>query len=307
MVIKMFIVVNPVSANGLTAKEWPEYEALLREAGYNFEVAYTEYPNHGTEITRQALKKGYKTIVSVGGDGTMNEVANGFFENGALIDEDARLVVFSRGTGCDFIRTLGINKGIDDLLSVLKRNIVKKIDVGVSEFVGYDGMNKIRYFLNESDIGIGGETTNRVNKRSKVLKGFLSFLIGAFIALINYKNKYFEIVIDDTIEIKGMMNSVVIANGKYFGGGMKVAPEASMTDGVFDIVIIGDINKFEFIKSFPLIYSGKHLKHPKLKLYKGKRVKVHCREKALFEVDGEQPGTADAQYEILPAAMNILV
>lgn len=303
----MFVIVNPASANKSTAKEWPAYEKLLKEAGYSFNVAYTEYPNHGTEIARQALKKGYKTIVSVGGDGTMNEVVNGFFEDGALINEDARLAVFSRGTGCDLIRTLGIDKGIEDLLSILERNTVKKVDVGVSEFIGYDGIKKIRYFLNESDIGIGGETTNRVNQRSKVFKGFLSFLIGAIITLVHYKNKYFEVVIDDTTEIKGMMNSVVIANGKYFGGGMKVAPEASMTDGVFDIVVIGDVNKLEFIKSFPLIYSGKHLKHPKLKLYKGKKVKVHCSERALFEVDGEQPGTSDAQYEILPAALNILI
>lgn len=304
---KMYVIVNPVSANGATAKEWPEYEAALKASGYSFDVVFTNYPNHATELARQALKQGFKTIMSVGGDGTMNEVLNGFFENGAILDETARLVVFSRGTGCDFIRSLGIKKGIEDLLSVLERSREKRVDVGLSKFKGYDGKEKTRYFLNVSDIGIGGETTNRVNKHSKLLKGFLSFLIGAVATIILYRNKNFEIVIDDSTEIKGKMNSVIVANGRYFGGGMQVAPEASMTDGIFDILIFGNLSKLELIRSFPLIYSGSHLNHPKLKLYKGRKVKVHCHEKALFEVDGEQPGTADAEFEILPEAINIMV
>lgn len=306
MTDKMYIIVNPVSANGTTAKEWPQHEAALKTSGFSFDVAFTGFPEHATDLARHAIKQGYRTIVSVGGDGTMNEVLNGFFENGKLVDKTARLVVFSRGTGCDFIRTLGIKKGMEDLISVLQRNNEQKVDVGVSRFKNYDGTIKTRYFLNVSDIGIGGETTNRVNRHSKFLKGFLSFLLGAVATIILYRNKNFEVTIDDSIEIKGKMNSVIVANGRYFGGGMLVAPEASLTDGLFDILIFGNLGKPDLIRSFPLIYSGRHLTHPKVKLYKGRKVKVLCREKALFEVDGEQPGTADAEFEILPGALHIM-
>jgi diacylglycerol kinase family enzyme len=166
---KMFIIVNPVSANSTTVKDWPQFEKVLQDSNYDFEAVLTERPGHATELTRQALKAGYKTIMSVGGDGTMNEVVNGFFENGQSVAEDSRLVVFSRGTGCDFIKALGIKKGIGDLLDILATNQVKQIDVGSVKFADADGKRVIRYFLNVADIGIGAETANRVNKHSKLM------------------------------------------------------------------------------------------------------------------------------------------
>ena len=304
---KMFIIVNPVSSNKVTAKEWPQFEKVLLDSGYEFEAALTERPGHATELTRQALNAGYKTIMSVGGDGTMNEVVNGFFEGGKLMYEDSRLVVFSRGTGCDFIKTLGIKKGIEELLLTLERNETRKIDVGRVDFIDTVGKTVTRYFMNVADIGLGAETANRVNKHSKLLKGFLSFMLGAVCTIILYKNKNFEVVIDDKTILKARMNSVIIANGKYFGGGMKVAPEALVDDGVFDIITLGDLSKLELIKSFPLIYDGKHLSHPKVKMYRGSKVKVRSNGEGLIEVDGEIPGSDDAEFELLPKVLNILV
>ncbi|HYF82806.1 MAG TPA: diacylglycerol kinase family protein [Clostridia bacterium] len=304
---KIFIIVNPVSSNKVTAKEWPQFEKVLLGSGYEFEAALTERPGHATELTRQALNAGYKTIMSVGGDGTMNEVVNGFFEGGKLMYEDSRLVVFSRGTGCDFIKTLGIKKGIEELLLTLERNEARKIDVGRVDFIDTVGKTVTRYFMNVADIGLGAETANRVNKHSKLLKGFLSFMLGAVSTIILYKNKNFEVVIDDKTVLKARMNSVIIANGKYFGGGMKVAPEALVDDGVFDIITLGDLSKLELIKSFPLIYEGKHLSHPKVKMYRGSKVKVRSNGEGLIEVDGEIPGSDDAEFELLPKVLNILV
>lgn len=304
---KMFIIVNPVSANKSTKKEWPQFRKILSDSGYEFEAVLTEYPGHATELAGKALKAGYKTIMSVGGDGTMNEIVNGFFEDGRYIAEDSRLVVFSMGTGCDFIKTLGVKKGIDELLIVLDRNQSKKVDVGCVNFIDATGGSVTRYFMNVADIGIGAETADRVNKHSKLLKGFLSFAIGAVSTIIVYKNKDFEVVIDDTTILKERMNSVIIANGKYFGGGMKVAPEALIDDGVFDIIIFGDLSKPDLIKSFPLIYDGKHLDHPKLRMYRGSKVKVKSGGKGLIEVDGEIPGRDDAVFELLPKVLNILV
>jgi len=304
---KIYIVVNPVSANKTTAREWPLYEKALSDAGFEFDAVLTEYPGHAAELTRKALKLGYKTIMSVGGDGTMNEVVNGFFDNDRLIDENSRLVVFSRGTGCDFIRTLGINKNIEDLLAILKRNREKQIDVGRLSLVSAEGNMSVKYFLNIADIGIGAETADRVNKNSKRLSGFLSFMLGTLSTVVLYKNQNFEVVIDDNIHLNGIMNSVIVANGKYFGGGMMVAPDAVMDDGVFDIIILGNLSKPDIIKSFPLIYKGKHMNHPKLKYYRGSKIKVTSGGKGLIEVDGEIPGRADAVFELMPKAFKILV
>ena len=303
---RIFFVVNPVSAAKSTGKIWPQYAVALKEQGFEFDYEFTERPEHATELTAKALKDGYGTIVSVGGDGTMNEVVNGFFENGSLINAAARLAVFSRGTGCDFIRSIGIKKGFDDLVSLLKRNDTIKCDIGKVNFLSYKGYTVEKYFLNVADIGLGGETTNRVNKTSKVLKGFLSFLICAVKSILSYKNKQFELIIDGATVYKEKLNSVVIANGQYFGGGMQIAPNAVLDDGVFDVIVLGNLTKPEIFTSFPLIYKGKHLKHPKLKQLRGRRVTVRCEEKALLEIDGEQLGTSDAEFEILPNLISVL-
>ena len=304
---KICIVVNPVSANKTTAREWPLFEKVLSDAGFEFEAVLTEYPGHAAELTRKALKLGYNTIMSVGGDGTMNEVVNGFFENDRLIDENSRLVVFSRGTGCDFVRSLGINRNIEDLLAILKRNREKQIDVGRLSLVRAEGNMPARYFLNVADTGIGAETANRVNMHSKRLSGFLSFMLGTLSTVVLYKNQNFEVVIDDKIHLNGIMNSVIVANGKFFGGGMMVAPDAVLDDGVFDIIILGNLSKYDIIKSFPLIYKGKHMNHPKLKYYRGSKVKVTSGGKGLIEADGEIPGRADAVFELMPKALKILI
>ncbi len=304
---KMFIIVNPVSANNNTGKEWPLFEKTLWESGYEFDTAFTEYPGHGTDLARQALYKGYRTIMSVGGDGTMNEIVNGFFDNGHPVNPDSRLAIFSRGTGCDLIRTLGINKGINDLLDILIRDEEKQLDAGSISFADNTGKTTDRYFLNVADIGIGAETANNVNKRSKLLKGFLSFMLGAVSTIITYKNKDFEVLIDDNVILNEKLNSIIVANGKYFGGGMKVAPDAEVDDGLFDIIIIGNLSKPETIASFPLIYKGEHISHPKVRCYRGKKVTVKSGGLGLIEADGEIPGRYDAVFSILPKAIKVLI
>lgn len=304
---KILMIVNPVSAGKQTGKEWPEFERLLKGNSINFDVKYTEYRGHATEITRKALENGYDLIVSVGGDGTMNEVVNGFFDNNTPIDTNACLAVFSRGTGCDFIKTIGIDKGIDAFLKILKTGNIKKLDVGEVRYEDYKKGNNTRYFLNISDLGLGGETTNRINKTAKSFKGFLSFLFNAIISIILYKNKHMEVIVDGKEVYNQRINSVMVANGKFFGGGMMIAPEAKLDDGEFDIVVLEDLSKLELIISFHLIYKGMHFNHPKVKLYKGKSVIVKSKEKVLLDIDGEQPGTTNAQFRIIDKTINVIV
>ncbi len=305
--MKVFCVVNPVSAGKKTLGEWPIFEKQLVELGYSFDWTFTEYPEHATLITREKLKQGYDLIVSVGGDGTMNEVVNGFFEAGEAINKDACLAVFSRGTGCDFIRTIGITKGFEDFAELLKRRRINTLDVGRVSYTKESGQTASKLFLNISDVGLGGETTLRVNKTKKHLKGFLAFLIGAMLTILKYRNKRMRLEIDGKVIKDENINSIIVANAKYFGGGMLISPESVPNDGLLDIIVLGSMNTFELIRDFHLIYKGEHLTHPKVSHYRGQKIKVTSEPYGLLEIDGEQPGITPAEFEIIPQAIHVLV
>lgn len=307
LVTKIFFIVNPVSAGNKTLKEWPVFEIKLKEKGFKFDWIYTEYPEHATIITREVIKSGYNLIVSVGGDGTMNEILNGFFENGNLINDEAKLAVFARGTGCDFIRSFGIKRGFENFVKILEKNEVQKLDVGKVSFLHTSGQVVTKHFLNISDVGLGGETTRRVNKTKKHLKGFLAFLIGAMLTILKYRNKTIELEIDGKIVKSEKINSVIVANAKYFGGGMYISPNSEVNDGLLDIIIIGDFKTLELIRDFHLIYNGKHLTHHKISHYKAKKVKITSEPVALLEFDGEQQGTTPAEFEIIQQAVKVLI
>ena len=304
---KIFFIVNPVSAGQKTLKEWPSFEQHLKENGYKFDWIFTEYPEHATIITREVIKSGYNLVVSVGGDGTMNEVLNGFFENGNIINAEAKLAVFARGTGCDFIRSFGIKRGFENFVKVLEKNEVQKLDVGKVSFLHTSGQAVTKYFLNISDVGLGGETTRRVNKTKKHLKGFLAFLIGAMLTILKYRNKTIKLEIDGEVIKNEKINSVIVANAKYFGGGMYISPNSEVNDGLLDIIVIGDFKTLELIRDFHLIYNGKHLTHQKICHYRGKKVKITSEPVALLEFDGEQQGTTPAEFEIIGQAVKVLI
>jgi len=304
----MFIV-NPASANGNTKEKWKDYVPHIEKALGKIDYEMTEAPKHAIELTRKALKNGYKTIIAVGGDGTMNEVANGFFhQDGTPVSADARLAVFSQGTGCDYIKTLKHKKGLEDVLEVLLRNEEKTLDSGW--VIASATEKKPRFFLNIADSGIGGATSLRVNENSKVLKGFVSFLISALYTLLTYKDKKAKVYLDGKLIADGLINSVIVANGKYFGGGMKVAPEASMNDGILDVVIFHHMSRVVLLKSFPAIYNGDHIKNPHCSFHRGKRVVVETQgfeNGMITELDGEQVGFTSAEFGIIPASIKVLV
>jgi diacylglycerol kinase (ATP) len=304
---KVFFVVNPVSAGKKTFGEWPAFEKQLKALGYSFDWNFTEYPQHATSITGEKLKQGYNLIVSVGGDGTMNEVVNGFFEQGEAINPEACLAVFSRGTGCDFIRSMGITKSFEDFVKVLERSTVKTLDAGHVSFATESGEAASKFFLNISDIGLGGETTRRVNKTKKHLKGFFAFLIGAILTILKYRNKRMHLEIDGKVIKDEKINSIIVANAKYFGGGMLISPESVPNDGLLDIIVLGNISALELIRNFHLIYTGKHLSQSKVYHYTGKRIKVSSQPYGLLEIDGEQPGITPAEFKIIPQAIKVLV
>lgn len=300
-----FAVVNPQSGSGRTRKRWPKYLRRLRDDGYLIDFAYTTEPGDATRVTQRVLYEGYTHIIAVGGDGTMNEVVNGFFSNGELINTESELALFSHGTGGDLIRTLSISRGIEGFLEILGRGQKRLIDVGEVLFQDEHRQQINRYFLNVADVGLGGETVAHVNKQSKLLGGKLSFLIGSVVSILRYRNKFMCCEIDGKLIIEGRLNSIMVANGRYIGGGMMIAPHAELDDGLFDVVCLGDFSTLMLLRHLPKLYKGTHLGIPGVTVHRGRSVVITTVEKVLLDIDGEQPGQAPLKFILHPKALCI--
>lgn len=301
-------IVNPVSANGRTGKVWPKYEQVFHDEGIDLEVRFTEYPGHAIELARTALAEGYRRIMAVGGDGTTNEVINGLYREGDLLAKDIKLIIFSQGTGCDFIRSFGIGKEIEDIVNIIRRERVREVDVAEVCYRNYAGKNETRLFLNVADTGIGASTAKLVNESSKIYGGFLSYLIGVFRTLFSYKNKKTWVIIDGQEQYNQYLNSVIIANGKYFGGGVMIAPEAELDSGKLNIVVLKNFSKMGIIVNLAKAYKGSHLSHPLVDSLQAEEILLELEDEGSseLELDGELVGVLPATFRILKDKLPIL-
>jgi len=307
---RFFLVVNPRSAAGAVAREWHRIAAAVRSACGTFEHAFTTGPGHATLLTRSALREGYSVIVSVGGDGTLNEVVNGFFEGGAPVCAGASLGFIPVGTGGDFRKTLGIPVVIEDAARVLSSKASKTLDLGRLSLVGPHGEQTERYFINIASFGMGGLVDSIVNSSSKVLGGKISFLLATGRAALRYRNQAVRLTLDGGKAFERRVFNVAVANGRFFGGGMQIAPEADPCDGLFDVVILGNLAMPEILLNLRSVYEGTHLGLPKVEHFRASHVRaepVEPGEHVLLDVDGEQPGSLPAEFTVVKQALAICV
>jgi YegS/Rv2252/BmrU family lipid kinase len=307
---KPVFVVNPNSANGSTRKEWPHIESLLKRVLPKYDTKFTARPMDATRLASEALHEGADLVISVGGDGTHNEVVNGFFADGAPINPTATLAVLSRGTGGDFRKTLGLSRcsGAEMKTAVeqLAACRVSPCDVGRLTFRDHAGVECRRYFVNITSFGMGGEVDKRVNESSKALGGKVSFFLGSLRATMAYKNRNVRVTVDGVPFYEGPIYNIAVANGKFFGGGMMIAPDARIDDGQFDVVACGDFNFVDALQFAAKVYGGKHLALPKIRSTRGSRVEAVSDEEVLLDVDGEAPGKLSAIFENLAGAIRVL-
>jgi diacylglycerol kinase (ATP) len=301
------LVVNPQSAGGKTERRWPQLRATIMEQFGPFEERFTRAAGEATELTRQALRGGAGLVVAVGGDGTINEVVNGFFDGAEPLGRDAAFGILPAGTGGDFIKSLGIPKDLAAAAAALRRASPRPIDVGRLTFVDGDGKQAIRHFINIASFGIGGLVDRYVNQSSKALGGKLSFALATLKAGASYKNPSVSITFDGGLARSGPIYNVAVANGRYFGGGMKVAPDAQLDDGWFDVITMGDFGFSDLVLRGMDIYSGKHLSNPKVSVQRARRVDARADGGAevLLDVDGEQPGRLPASFELVAGALKV--
>lgn len=301
------VIVNPASANGSTERDWPAIQNLLEFYALPYEARVTTAPGQAMALTRRALQDGFNCLIAVGGDGTINEVVNGWIGDDRPVNPEAVLGIIPRGTGCDFIRTLGIPRDTAQAIACIAAGNERRIDLGRVRFINHAGVEEVRYYDNIADIGIGGAVVDRVNRTTKVLGGFASFLIATVATFWSYRNKPTRVVIGEGPERELVTSNVVVANCQYFGGGMCILPQAVPDDGWLDVLIMKDFSRAEAYANVLRVYNGSHLQHPKIEVFRAKRVTVTSPEPLLLDIDGEYAGRAPAEFTIVPQALRVLV
>jgi diacylglycerol kinase (ATP) len=302
------VIVNPASGGGRTGRGWPRTAALLRGAGLDFDYALTERPAQATELARHAVGEGRPLVVAAGGDGTINEIGSGFFAGGEPIQSGSRLGVLPMGTGGDFGRTFSMSKHLETAAAALLAGRVRRIDAGRVRYRRPDGGEGLAHFLNVADAGIGGEVVRMVNSGRRLFSGELTFTLASVVALLRWRNQPMRVVADGR-EWNLVAQQVVVANCQYYGGGMRVAPYAMPDDGLFDVMIGGDLSRLESVRLMAPLRSGEHLekKVDKIHHLTARRVEVSSPAPVLLDLDGEQPGTLPALFEVLPGAIELIV
>ncbi len=312
---KVHVIVNPLSARGRTSQRWNAIKELIHHYFTEFKYIFTEQPRQATEIARDLLKDGFDLIIGVGGDGTVNEIANGYFHQDSqqAINGDASLAIIPSGTGSDFVRSQRIPRDFKRSIETIKNSGVKTIDVGKITF-NFDSAEAGRssaYFVNVADFGLGAEVSRTCAAVPSRKRGPFSYYLGLLSTIRNYKSKKVKVVIDDSEEISDRFLIGAVANGSIFGGGMIIAPGAEPDDGYFDLVLVEDMGRFEIVTSSRRLYTGTLPEHPKVKVKRVKNIKVYPAEPddvpdrtVNIEYDGEIGKSIPAEFEIIEKSVN---
>jgi YegS/Rv2252/BmrU family lipid kinase len=303
---RIAFIVNPHAGNGSTGSKWPMIEALARDRLGPFEAYMTRGPGDAVLGVKNALAEKVRLLVCVGGDGTLNEVVNGIMMHEASVRSDLALGFIPNGTGCDFVRTVSIPQDLEQAIDLIAAGTVRSIDLGVLFFRDDQGHERRRYFHNITSFGLGGDVAQRVNRTTKALGPFVSFMWATLISIFSCGKKKIRLRVDEGFERELRIWNVAVANGQYHGGGMWVAPGASVCDGILNVTVIGDLAIPEIFLNLPKLYNGKINDIEKVTMLAGEKVKASSNEQVLLDVDGEQPGMLPIDIGIVPDGLNII-
>lgn len=298
------VIVNPAAGANSTYRKWPGIRNCLKKSGLSFDFRFTEGRGHGIELARSAAGDGYRYLVAVGGDGTVHEIANGIMQTPGA--SQTSLGIVCTGTGSDLSRSIGIPSDYSLACSSLTGKRRMTVDMGLVEY-REKGETKQRYFINSAGIGIDAKVVESTEKLPKYFGGTIPYLVGLVRTFIGYRNKPVRFRIGEKASEKARIMSMVVANGRYFGGGMQVAPLAKLDDSLLDIIIIGDFSKLELIKNLSKVYKGTHLTLPKIRLEKSTKLTIDSSQKFLLHADGELLGEGPVTFGILPGALTLVV
>jgi diacylglycerol kinase (ATP) len=303
---KPHVIINPASAGGKTRRKQVQIlQVIERNVGKRYSLCVTQRPFEASFSARRAITRGSELIITIGGDGTIQETVNGFFSNGCPINPACQLGIIDSGTGSGFAQSMGLPLSINEQLEIIFRGQTRSIDIGKAVFSDKNGKPRQRYFVNESQAGIGGAVVKNVQSKHKKLGGLVSFGSSTLLMAFRHPNQFLTVVIDDIHKITEHFIGIVIANGKYMAGGMNLTPQAKVDDGWLDILLIHGQSIPQRLLNFPKIYSGRHIDSSKFSYYRGKRIALSSSEKVLFEADGELLGSLPCTVEIVPSVLKV--
>ena len=292
------VIVNPSSASGSTGEAWPQIASDLRSQYGAFRVVFTKKRGDAAALASEAARKGAKFIIACGGDGTVSEVANGILSSG----KDVELGILPSGTGGDFRRTLEIPSQSREAARILRKGRTVKIDVGRVSFVDHNGNEAMRYFVGVASCGMSTQVIERVKKEK------ISFAASLLQSAVRTEPTRLAVQLDDSHERHLTVLNLCVANARYFGGGMKIAPDAKLTDGKFDVVGVGDLSALKIFTSAPRVYLGSHLSMPEVSHALARKVSIRAADRNSevgLEIDGELPGKLPATFHIVPEALRV--
>jgi len=301
---RTLVIANPASAAGSTRRTLLQLDARLREAIGEYELAWTRGPRDAERLAREAVRSGIEKLIVAGGDGTAAEVVSGIL--GASLGAYVEVAFLPLGTGADFHRTLDIPRDPGLAVAALASGKGRRIDAGRVHYVGDDGQTHETYFVNVASAGLSGVVTRSVNGTSKALGARLAFLIGTLVGLARFRPRRVRLRLDGAEIFAGELALVAAANGRYFGGGMHVAPKARPDDGLLDVVIVPALPKRVLVTRLPRLYAGTHLAVPGVSLQRGRRLELEPEgPPALGEIDGESIARLPMSVEVLPGALQV--
>jgi diacylglycerol kinase (ATP) len=304
---EILFIINPASAGGKTLRTWRGARQELLKEGLVFHEHVTTKAKEAIEVTRNAVSQGDCIAIAVGGDRTLSEVIRGYLDqNGRAINSGATVGLLPSGTGSDFSRSLWASAG-ETFARMLAHKTTRMIDAALACYVNPQGRPESRCYINLASFGLGGEVVGFMNDwRSKFpnwMGGRTRFVLGALRALADYRVKLTEVMLDEARRITIESNLIVVANGKFAGRGMMLAPQAEIDDGLLDVTLTNGASRFDVIKELPRISRGGLLKNPKVSQARAKEVTITTEEPMAIDVDGEFVGYTPTTINVLPGAL----
>lgn len=300
------VVVNPNAGIGKGGRDWGRISGLLESHGIAYQAVFTENPGHAIKLVAENVKAGFRKLIAVGGDGTMNELANGIFAQQECPGADISLGMIPVGTGNDWVRTYQIPMSYQEAIRIIRTGHTILQDAGIVDY--HKGEKRqSRYFLNMAGLGFDGLVAQKTNDDKARGRGNpLLYLKHLLSSLFDYTSCQTTIVVDGR-EIKARLFSLGIGIGQYNGGGMRQAPDAKTDDGLFDLTIIKEISKWSVIRNVRRLYNGTIKEHKQVESLTGKRISIVCERPILLEADGESLGHSPLEFDILPQSLRVIV
>ncbi|MET0794660.1 MAG: diacylglycerol kinase family protein [Polyangiaceae bacterium] len=306
--MKLRVISNPTAGSGSAQRRLPELKRLLENRGIQAEFVETRAPGDATRLVHEARGDGVECLLVMGGDGTLNEVSQGYIDAHGEPLPGPDIALAPSGTGGDFRKTFGLGSTLEEAVERLTTAEARPLDLGLLQITAHSGETIRRAFLNITSFGLGGLTDRLVNSGPKWIGGRAAFFVGSLRALISYDNAPVRVRVDGAICLEAPIVNVAIANGRYFGGGMKIAPDADPSDGQFDVVAMHDLTRAEGVALAPRLYQGTHVGQRGVRVARGSVIEAEAlvpRAEVLIDMDGETPGRLPLVARVARGALRI--